>query len=445
MRPVPLPELVASTSDLVTAIRPCWAVSALDVPSVLPAGELFDVVVLEDASALAAAEAVPAVTRARRVVVVGDGAQSPPSSFVAGPDQPPADVPVLSSVVDLLGPVLPTRRLHWDHRSRDGRLVAFVNDHVYDGAVVTVPDVDRSPVVRLELVDGHGVVTAGDAAVESTTAEVDRVVELVLEHARRRPGRSLAVIALNRAHAERIDSAVRVALAAADGSTRRFFEPGFPEPFVVRPLDLVQGLERDTVVVAVGYGKTPHGRVLHRFGLLGGEAGDRHLTVALTRARRSMTVVSTLRADELDPGRLRARGPQLLRALLERLGAVPEERVPMGGGRPVSGSVLVSDLARRLREHGLTVHEGVGVGPAPVDLAVEDPARPGALLLAVESDGPRYAASADARDRDRLRAEELRRRGWQHLRVWSTDLFRDPARDVARILAAVGVRQAPGD
>jgi very-short-patch-repair endonuclease len=63
----------------------------------------------------------------------------------------------------------------------------------------------------------------------------------------------------------------------------------------------------------------------------------------------------------------------------------------------------------------------------------------------VESDGPRYAALADARDRDRLRAVELHRRGWEHLRVWTTDLFRDPARDVARILDAVGVRQAPGD
>ena len=445
VRPMPLPELVASTSDLLTAIRPCWAVSALDVPSVLPPGELFDVVVLEDASALAVAEAVPAVLRARRVVVVGDTAQTPPSSFVAAPGERADDEPVPPSVLDVLGPALPERRLGWDHRSRDGRLVSFVSDHVYGGALVTVPDVDRSPVTRLEVVEGHGVVTAGDAAVESTTAEVDRVVELVLEHARLNPARSLAVVALNRVHADRIEEALRTAVASADAATSRFFGPGTPEPFVVRPFELAQGLERDVVVVAVGYGKTPHGRVLHRFGLLGTELGDRHLTVALTRARRSMTVVSTLAATELDPGRLKARGPQLLRALLEDLGPDRRERPASNGERAASGSVLVADLARRLRDHGLGVHEGVGVGPEPVDLAVEDPARPGTLLLAVESDGPRYAAVEDARDRDRLRAEELRRRGWQHLRVWSTDLFRDPARDVSRILDAVGVREAPGD
>ena len=445
VRPVSLPDLVASSSDLLTAIRPCWAMSALDVPAVLPPGELFDVVVLEDASALAAAEAVPAVTRARQVVVVGDAAQSPPTTFVAGPDETEDDATVPPSVLDLLTPVLPLRHLGWDHRCRDGRLVSFVAEHVYGGDLVTVPDSDRTPVTRLELVDGHGMVAAGDAAVETTTAEVDRVVELVLEHARDRPSRSLAVIALNRVHAERIEAAVRAALDGVDGRTRRFVEPGFPEPFVVRPLHLAQGVERDDVVIAVGYGKTPHGRVLHRFGLLGTEVGDRYLTVALTRARRSMTVVSTLTPDELDPDRLRTRGPRLLRALLEHLRSVPDERVATLGERSVNGSVLVADLGRRLRDHGLTVHEAVGVGPDAVDLAVEDPASPGRLLLAVESDGPRYAALADARDRDRLRAVELHRRGWEHLRVWTTDLFRDPARDVARILDAVGVRQAPGD
>ncbi len=449
VRPVPLPELIASTSDLLTAVRPCWAMAALDVPSVLPAGRLFDVVVLEDASALAVAEAVPAITRAGRVVVVGDASQSPPSSFVAGPgagaasgtgaddEFPPA------SVLELLEPVLPTRSLQWHHRSRDGRLVSFVSEHVYDNGLVTVPDVDRSPVTRLELVEGHGAVSTGDAAVETTNAEVDRVVELVLDHARRRPGRSLAVVALNRAHADHLDAALRSALAEADGPTRRFFDADFREPFVIRPLDLAQGLERDVVLVAVGFGKTPHGRVLHRFGLLGTEAGHRHLTVALTRARRSMTVVSTLSADDLDPDRLKARGPQLLRSLLAELAAA--DAAPAGAHERPCRSVLVADLARRLRHHGLTVHEGVGVGPTPVDLAVEDPQRPGTLLLAVESDGPCYVATGDSRDRDRLRAEELRRRGWEHLRVWSTDLFRDPARDVARILDAVGVREAPGD
>jgi len=72
-----------------------------------------------------------------------------------------------------------------------------------------------------------------------------------------------------------------------------------------------------------------------------------------------------------------------------------------------------------------------------IDLAVEDPRRRGRVLVAVETDGPAYAAMSSTRDRDRLRIEQLRRLGWEHVRVWTTDLFRDPARDVARVSAAV--------
>jgi hypothetical protein len=98
---------------------------------------------------------------------------------------------------------------------------------------------------------------------------------------------------------------------------------------------------------------------------------------------------------------------------------------------------LVADLAFRLRAEGLVVHTGYGTSAQRLDLAVEDPQRPGRVWVAVETDGLRYAAMSSARDRDRLRVEQLRRLGWEHVRVWSTDLFRDPARDVARVIAAV--------
>ena len=96
---------------------------------------------------------------------------------------------------------------------------------------------------------------------------------------------------------------------------------------------------------------------------------------------------------------------------------------------------MLAEFARRLRSAGLVVHETYG-SSHPLDLAVEDPHRPGRVLVAVESDGPGYAAMRSTRDRDRLRVEQLGRLGWEHVRVWSTDLFRDPARDVARVVAA---------
>jgi len=103
---------------------------------------------------------------------------------------------------------------------------------------------------------------------------------------------------------------------------------------------------------------------------------------------------------------------------------------------------LVANLADRLRAEGLVVHAGYGNSAQRLDLAVEDPQRPGRVLVAVEADGLRYAAMSSTRDRDRLRVEQLRRLGWEHVRIWSTDLFRNPARDVSRVMAAVHAASA---
>ncbi len=375
------------------------------------------------------------------------GSCRPPSFFTAAVDEEgAAETEALTegfeSVLDVLAAALPTRRLSWHYRSLDERLIAFANTQMYDGKLVTFPGTGTDPVVRLEAVEGAGVVQPGEEAIESTDAEVRRVVDLVLEHARTRPHESLGVIALGIKHADRIEEALRRALSSAEG-VGSFFDEDRPERFFVKNLERVQGDERDAIVLSIGYGKTPHGRVLHRFGPLNLEGGERRLNVAITRARRRMTVVSSLLAADLDPTRLKARGAVMLRDFLayaESQATVlpsPSEgdraaspTTPAGAAEPVR-----ADFARRLREAGLVVHESFGGSGQPIDLAVEDPRSPGHVLVAVESDGPTYAAMASTRDRDRLRVEQLGRLGWEHARVWSTDLFRDPARDVARVVA----------
>ncbi len=54
-------------------------------------------------------------------------------------------------------------------------------------------------------------------------------------------------------------------------------------------------------------------------------------------------------------------------------------------------------------------------------------------MLAIECDGATYHSSPTARDRDRLRQEQLERLGWRFHRIWSTDWFADPDAEVARV------------
>jgi hypothetical protein len=168
-----------------------------------------------------------------------------------------------------------------------------------------------------------------------------------------------------------------------------------------------------------------------------------------------MTVVSSFTAADLDPSRLKARGALMLRDFLtyaESGGAVRADEPDAAGlagtvdltGTAASAGLaeveddpIVADFARRLRADGFIVHQGYGSSAHRLDLAIEDPRRPHRMLVAVETDGPGYAAMPSTRDRDRLRIEQLRRLGWQHTRVWTTDLFRDPARDVSRVAGLV--------
>ena len=478
-RHVPMRELLPRAGETLTAIRPCWAMSPLVVASILPTGRWFDVVIFDEASQIPPAQAVSAISRATQVVVVGDEQQLPPTSFVTAatdidnaPDafashtrqmtspaatRPPSaasSTEGLESILDVLSSALPIRRLTWHYRSLDERLFSFANTQMYGGTLVTFPAANNEAVVRLEVVDGSAPVQPGVEAIESTQAEVDRVVRLVLAHARTRPGESLGVIALGTKHATLIDDALRAALMDTHGAGD-FFDQEGTERFFVKSLDRVQGDERDAIILSIGYGKTPHGRMLHRFGTLNLEGGERCLNVAITRARRRMTVVSSFSAADLDPARLKSRGALMLRDLLLYAAqggvdsAAQARTGPDSPSAPDDAQVvaqkaqrdpLIADLASRLRSEGLVVHAGYGTSAQRLDLAVEDPDRPGRVLVAVETDGPGYAAMSSTRDRDRLRIEQIRRRGWEHVRVWSTDLFRDPAHVVARVSAAV--RQA---
>ncbi|WP_330476364.1 AAA domain-containing protein [Terrabacter sp. C0L_2] len=439
----PLRDLMPQASPTLTAIKPCWAMSPLVVASTLPPGRWFDVVIFDEASQVQPAQAISAISRARQVVVAGDERQLPPTNFFTvvsddESDAAPADETLtegFESVLDVLAAALPTRNLSWHYRSRDERLIAFANEAMYDGRLTTFPGTSLDSAVTFEPVDGQAVVQPGVDTIETTDGEVARVVELVLEHARTRPSESLGVIALGIKHADRLEEAITEALRTAP-DVAAFFDDARDERFFVKNLERVQGDERDAIILSIGYGKTPHGRVLHRFGPLNIEGGERRLNVAITRARSRMTVVSALRAIDLDPGRLKARGALMLRDFLayaEGGGGAGDEDT-LFASAPVSNDPLRHDLAERLRRHGLTVHEDYGTASHRIDIAVEDPYHRGRALIAVETDGERYAALRSTRDRDRLRPEQLARLGWVHERVWSTDVFRDPAREIARIV-----------
>lgn len=96
-----------------------------------------------------------------------------------------------------------------------------------------------------------------------------------------------------------------------------FFAEELSEPVFVKNLENVEGDERDVILFSICYGPDALGRIALNFGPMNREGGERRLNVAITRARREVLVFSTLRADQIDLARTRARGVHDLKKFLD--------------------------------------------------------------------------------------------------------------------------------
>jgi hypothetical protein len=433
-------DLQTSSPHLSRTVAPVWLASPYEVNSIVDTC-VFDTVILVDAGATTIAENLGAIRRARQVVAFGDPVTQSPTPFTTGildDLDDDAESPFASgaesvddrhaeSALARLGELLTTLSLTRSYRAGGEDLAELVNRRFYGGEIQSLPWAGSflgHHSIALDYVDdGFGMPDSNTGAVESVDAEVDRVLELVLDHAARRPNESLMVITASARHAVRVQQAVLAAMASSSELTD-FIVSDRPEPFAVMTIEHAVAESRDRVIFSIGFGRTPHGRVLSDFGVLGEPGGERMLAVAMTRARRSMVIVSCFESDDLDEDRVN-HGVIALAELLDEIGARAAE-VPL----PDDSDPMLVDLARRLEARGLRV----GLGHrGKLGLVASH----GGMCVAIETDTVLLHSSL--RESLRLRPELLRRLGWHYLRVHLFDLFSDPdavASTVVRMLGA---------
>ncbi|WP_423494131.1 AAA family ATPase [Microbacterium esteraromaticum] len=423
-------EIVSAAPDLVRVLAPVWIASPYEVPEI-PDSVDFDAVLLVDAAAVNLAEAAPAIRRARQIVALGDPVTQRPTPFDVA-TLPAADwerevdfddVSAFERLADLFPVVTLTR----SYRAGGEDLAELINDAFYGGEIVSLPwagsYLGRGSLTVDYVEGGVGMPDPRTGAVESPDAEVARVVTLVVEHAVHRPTETLMVVTASRRHAERVRTAVAAALAGRS-DVSDFVGRDTAEPFAVLTLEESVAESRDRVVFSLGYGLTRHGRVLSDFGDLSQEDGDRLLTVGMTRARRSMVIVSCIRPSSFDEGRL-AHGAATLMSILGGLAARSRDARLEDLADP-----LTLALARELRRLG-----------AAVDVDYR-----GLLPLVAQHDGRAVIIESDTelggeslRESLRLRPQVLRRLGWHYVRVHAFDLYSDPVTVARRVATVLGI------
>jgi very-short-patch-repair endonuclease len=440
----PIRVLLKEAGNAVQAIKPVFMMSPISVAQFLEPGSLeFDLLIIDEASQVSPVDAFGAIARARQVVVVGDSKQLPPTRFftkMLDDDLPPGDDDSLDAgdMESILGLCVAQgvlqRMLRWHYRSRHHSLIEVSNREFYDNNLYVVPSPNRGTdesglhfrAVRDGVFDRGGTAT--------NRIEAKAVAQAVVEHARRFPKQSLGVGAFSVAQRDAIRDELELLLRTERGLDE-FFARGRDEPFFIKNLENIQGDERDVIFISVGYSRDSSGFMAMNFGPLSSDGGERRLNVLISRARDRCEVFSSITADDIDLDRGRSRGTAAFKVFLGYAETgVLDSRAPLGREYD---SDFERQVANSLMGLGFDIHCQVGTSGFIIDLAVVDSDCPGRYLLGIECDGATYHSSRSARDRDRLREQVLRDRGWRIHRIWSTDWFLRPEEQLRKVVTAI--------
>ncbi len=437
-------ELMKRAGDAIQRIKPVFMMSPMSIAQFLPPSTIdFALVIFDEASQVRPADAFGAILRGKQIIVVGDSKQLPPTSFFdkLGADDGEDDngdsvgtVKDLESILDVFETrgILP-KSLRWHYRSRHESLIAVSNLLFYNNKLLVFPSPSAD---SMGLVLNHHPETAYDAGRSKTNQKEARIVaEAVMDHARNYPDRSLGVVAFSLAQMTAIEDQLERLRHEDPSLEETFFNRQSEEPFFVKNLESVQGDERDTIFISVGYGRQENGSLSMNFGPVNLDGGWRRLNVLFTRARRRCEIFSNLTASDINLGSSANQGRKALKAFLNYA-----ETGKLDVDASLSeefGSPFEEAVSAKLSGLGYEAHPQVGVAGYRIDLGIVNADRPGAYLLGIECDGATYHSARSARDRDRLRQTVLEKRGWTIHRIWSTDWFHNPARELERVVEAI--------
>lgn len=440
---VPVRTLLAQAGRSIQALKPCFMMSPLSLAKFMKAGSLsFDILVIDEASQMRPEDALGAMLRSKQIVVVGDQKQLPPTDFFArsgdggaGDDEDFEDLDdesILESCQKTFGQ---RRPLRWHYRSRCESLIRFSNEQFYRRELITFP-ASKPASFSIDLVQVQGTFQA-----RCNPTEASRVAEEAITFMRHHAALdedeipTLGIVAINIQQRELIQEELNRLIVddvLVDQYREKVASKG--EELFVKNLENVQGDERDFIFISMTYGPEVGTSVLkQRFGPINRKQGHRRLNVLFSRARSRIGLFCSFGSTDVTPTADSSEGVHVLRKYLEYAETRGRVSILPGPGGDADSDFEI-EVADRLRARGFVVDYQVGVSGYKIDLGVRHPDHPERYLAGVECDGATYHRGKSARDRDRLREEVLNDKGWDILRIWSTDWFDNPSLQTTRLI-----------
>jgi len=442
--------------ELMNHVR-IWMMTPEVVSAVIPlVYGMFDLVIFDEASQMYVEKGIPAIYRAKKVVIAGDTKQLRPSSLGIGrledDDQlyEGEDLKDMSkdakSLLDLARYRYQETVLNYHYRSSYEELIAFSNHAFYEGKLIVSPNQYMPKKPPIEYV----YVKQGVFDKRRNVAEAEKVIEL-LRHIfkTRKNNETIGVITFNSTQRDLIENLIDEQLFKS-GKYQKLFEKelfrtkdGEDQSLFVKNIENVQGDERDIIIFSMGYGRDPHGQVRRNFGWLNNEGGQNRLNVAISRAKQKIYFVSSLYPEELKVEDLKSVGPKLLKDYMRYCYYVSNKQSDDAKRILLSLSDnhqrnqtnenvdLVDQIKKRLERSKYIVKTNVGIGGYTIDLAIYD-SLTHTYQLGIICDVS-STKDIDAR-KDLLHLEKyLKARSWKLYRIFASNWYKDPNHELRQI------------
>ena len=270
---LPIKQLVEQTDYSIFDIQPLWIMNPLSIAENLPCdADLFDLIIFDEASQIPLEDAIPAIYRAKQVVVVGDSKQMPPSQFFSSSSE---TVTLLNQAES----VFKSHLLTWHYRSQHPRLIQFSNHHFYDNELNYFPSISKQNPISSILVK-NGLFEEGSNKNEA------KIVAQTYQKQLQKGIKSIGVIAFSKSQEQEIKNEINILNLTKNTD------------LLIRNLENSQGIEKDVIIISVGYGFNSEGNFRMNFGPLNQEYGANRLNVLLTRAKQNMIVVTSVTSTD---------------------------------------------------------------------------------------------------------------------------------------------------
>ena len=139
---ISLRKFIKQSSEALSELKPCFMMSPLTLAELVrPQEDLFDLLIIDEASQMRMQDAIGGLARSSQCVIVGDPQQLAPSDFFSVAEQEDTEEDLVEeSILDLaLTRFKPMRMLRWHYRSRNEKLINFSNHHFYENQLIIPP------------------------------------------------------------------------------------------------------------------------------------------------------------------------------------------------------------------------------------------------------------------------------------------------------------------